>query len=368
MRLAIFHLFLVSTICGCDHTHTAQCPPHPSDITGCVAPTREHPGEVDPLRQDECVPATADISPMKHVYAEDNLEVDEVSFGSCHMPEYMEEVTNFWEDMRTVSHPDLWLWLGDNMYRDGSDINAKRLQYNKVKEEARYQEHGPINPKSPIPIMAGWDDHDYGYNDAGSDYVCKEQSQAEWAHFTDIPLTEPQHPESPDYRPGVYNSRMFRKPGTEENGIHVIILDNRSQRDPTFRRFGECRGSETRMLGQEQWAWLEAELERESEIKIIGSGVQVLPPTDIITRIPQMYCAHDIHNVENKTTTTFMDSLARVGEGHQWYGVSYEMWGQVPLEREKLLGLTQRSINNGKTKVTKSTYNPLFLKDVIKKN
>ena len=353
MRLAIFHLFLVSTICGCDHTHTAQCPPHPSDITGCVAPTREHPGEVDPLRQDECVPATADISPMKHVYAEDNMEVDEVSFGSCHMPEYMEEeVPNFWEDMRTVSHPDLWLWLGDNMYRDGSDINAKRLQYNKVKEEARYQEHGPINPESPIPIMAGWDDHDYGYNDAGSDYVCKEQSQAEWAHFTDIPLTEPQHPESPDYRPGVYNSRMFRKPGTEENGIHVIILDNRSQRDPTFRRFGECRGSETRMLGQEQWAWLEAELERESEIKIIGSGVQVLPPTDIITRIPQMYCAHDIHNVENKTTTTFMDSLARVGEGHQWYGVSYEMWGQVPLEREKLLGLTQRSINNGKTKVT----------------
>ena len=106
------------------------------------------------------------------------------------------------------------------------------------------------------------------------------------------------------------------------------------------------------MLGQEQWAWLEAELERESEIKIIGSGVQVLPPTDIDLHLPAMYCAHDIHNVEDKTTTTFMDSLARVGEGHQWYGVRYEMWGQVPLEREKLLGLAQRSINNGKTKVT----------------
>ena len=150
--------------------------------------------------------------------------------------------------------------------------------------------------------------------------------QAEWAHFTDIPSTEPQHPDSPDYRPGVYNSRMFRKPGTEENGIHVIILDNRSQRDPTFSRFGQCKGSETKMMGQDQWSWLEAELDRESEIKIIGSGVQVLPPTDIITRIPQVYCAHDIHNMEDTNTTTFMDSLARVGEGKQWYGVRYEMW------------------------------------------
>ena len=32
---------------------------------------------------------------------------------------------------------------------------------------------------SPIPIMAGWDDHDYGYNDAGSDYPCKEESQVQ---------------------------------------------------------------------------------------------------------------------------------------------------------------------------------------------
>ena len=166
-----------------------------------------------------------------------------------------------------------------------------------MKEEASYRQHGPISEEAPVPIMAGWDDHDYGYNDAGSDYACKEQSQvkmgvlssslsssspssssshqAEWANFVDIPASSPQHPASPDYRPGVYNSRMFLKPGTEEEGIHLIILDNRSQRDPTFARFGECRGADTRMLGQDQWDWLQAELDRESEVKIIGSGVQV---------------------------------------------------------------------------------------------
>ena len=36
---------------------------------------------------------------------------------------------------------------------------------------------GPINAKSPIPIMAGWDDHDFGYDDCGSEYPCKHQTQ-----------------------------------------------------------------------------------------------------------------------------------------------------------------------------------------------
>ena len=34
-----------------------------------------------------------------------------------------------------------------------------------------------------------------------------------------------------------------------------------------------------------------------------------------------------------------------------WYGVPYEMWGEVPLQRERLLGMTQKAINNKKTKV-----------------
>ena len=55
----------------------------------------------------------------------------------------------------------------------------------------------------------------------------------------------------------------------------------------------------------------------------------MLPPTDIYTRIPQLYCAHDSHNAGDTSTNTFMESLERVGEGDQWYGVSYEMWGQL---------------------------------------
>ena len=55
----------------------------------------------------------------------------------------------------------------------------------------------------------------------------------------------------------------------------------------------------------------------------------MLPPTNLATRPLSSYCAHDSHNAGDTSTNTFMESLERVGEGDQWYGVSYEMWGQV---------------------------------------
>ena len=56
----------------------------------------------------------------------------------------------------------------------------------------------------------------------------------------------------------------------------MIMLDGRSGRDPAVPdKFGACRGSETRMLSGDQWTWLEEELNKESEVKIIVSGIQV---------------------------------------------------------------------------------------------
>ena len=48
-------------------------------------------------------------------------------------------------------------------------MNAKRREYNRVREERHYGLDGPISQsKGAIPIMATWDDHDYGYNNAGT--------------------------------------------------------------------------------------------------------------------------------------------------------------------------------------------------------
>ena len=71
-----------------------------------------------------------------------------------------------------------------------------------------------------------------------------------------------------------------------------ISLDARSGRDPTFSVYGACQGAETNMLDEAQWAWLDEELARPSEITIVASGVQVLMPTDQ-TRTLGSYCSYD---------------------------------------------------------------------------
>ena len=70
-------------------------------------------------------------------------------------------------------------------------------------------------------------------------------------------------------------------------------------------------------------------------------------------------CAHDKHNRESINDNTFFESIERVGEDKNYKGpqgpnillhVPLEIWAHVPLEREKLLGLAQRSINRKKSK------------------
>ena len=96
------------------------------------------------------------------------------------------------------------------------------------------------------------------------------------------------------------------------------------------------------MLTDKQWDWLDTELEKTSTVKVIGSGVQVLPPT-FQFRAQSEYCADDSHS--SGSTTSFEDSIFAVGEDTHWEGTSYESWGEIPQEREKLLRKAQLAIN-----------------------
>ena len=102
----------------------------------------------------QCIPAMSDPSPITHEYAVNGLEISRISFSSCYLPEDMKG-SNFWSDVRR-SGTDLWLWLGDNAYMDGTNMEAKRLKYN----AARNVNEGPVKSGNKIPVMATWDDHD----------------------------------------------------------------------------------------------------------------------------------------------------------------------------------------------------------------
>ena len=44
-----------------------------------------------------------------------------------------------------------------------------------------------------IPVMATWDDHDYGSNNVGNDYPCPVESQDEFVTHFNIPESDPRH-------------------------------------------------------------------------------------------------------------------------------------------------------------------------------
>ena len=80
----------------------------------------------------------------------------------------------------------------------------------------------------------------------------------------------------------------------------------------------------------------------------------MLPPTNLMTRGLKDYCSHDSYNSEDTSSNTFLDSVARVGEDAEWQSVppqGWENWAEIPLERERLMGLAQRTMNRGKAKL-----------------
>ena len=82
--------------------------------------------------------------------------------------------------------------------------------------------------RESVPILATWDDHDFGVNDGGSDYPKKVESQQIFLDFFGDPEDSPRRK-----RPGVYDARVF---GPEGKRVQVIMLDTRYFRAARSRR------------------------------------------------------------------------------------------------------------------------------------
>ena len=185
--------------------------------------------------------------------------VSRIGFGSCYKPE---KSTPLWVKVAEFD-PQVWLWLGDNGYPDV--IDGKLIKRNLPKDAfknsyaALGQSEGLATLKK-LPaghMMATWDDHDYGLNDAGKFWERKEDAKQAFGKFWNQEVRED----------GVYSSRDF---GPEGNRIRVILLDTRFNRDDP--------GEEGDVLGKKQWGWLEEELKRPgAQLVVIGSSIQVLP-------------------------------------------------------------------------------------------
>jgi alkaline phosphatase D len=176
-----------------------------------------------------------------------------IAFGSCNRQDLPQPL---WK-LIARHDPQLWIWLGDNIYGDSDDMSVMRAKYRQQLRNADYRAL-----ISNVPVIGTWDDHDFGRNNGGREHVARAASQQVLLDF----LGEPSGSVRRAQR-GVYASYTYGEPGKQ---IKVILLDARYHRDAI--------GSNGTVLGAEQWRWLERELRGSTaQIHLIGSGIQVIP-------------------------------------------------------------------------------------------
>lgn len=201
--------------------------------------------------------------------------IDTIAFGSCAREDQEQPI---WETI-SAEQPDLFLFIGDCMY---ADIPKQPESAGDIAAAWRALGAKPGYQKllSSCPVLATWDDHDYGLNDAGKEFALKRQSQTLLLSFFNEP------PQSPRWsREGVYGAWMF---GPEGKRVQVLLLDTRYFRDPIDRDPSWKNGApigpyrpngqheKGTLLGEKQWAWLETQLRKPADLRIIGSSIQVV--------------------------------------------------------------------------------------------
>jgi alkaline phosphatase D len=158
------------------------------------------------------------------------------------------------------------------MYADGVNMDQKKRAYAKLAAFPGFREL-----KRTTRVLAVWDDHDYGYNDAGGDYPAKKASQRLFLDFLKEPADSPRRK-----RQGVYESYYFGEPPRR---VQIILLDTRYFRDPLekvkpdppFRTaYRPTADVSKTLLGSAQWEWLETELRKPADIRVLASGIQLV--------------------------------------------------------------------------------------------
>lgn len=216
-----------------------------------------------------------------------NEKLDRMAFGSCNRQDAPQPL---WKPILADS-PDLWIWMGDNIYGDSPVMDTLRAKYARQNANPDYQ-----RLKASTPIIGVWDDHDYGINDGDKRFAQKKESRDLMFDFLGMPADSQER-----NREGGYAAHTY---GTGDEQVKVILLDGRYFRDTLSRVDRQYQVNLTgQMLGDAQWKWLEEELNSSTaRVNFIVSGVQFLPTEHV-----------------------------------------YEKWANFPKEREKLLDLIAKS-------------------------
>ena len=278
-----------------------------------------------PKPSDEIIPRGIDFANTPAV----------IAFGSCAHQDFPEPL---WEQIQKNS-PDLFLFTGDTVYASTAETKPFQAQYKKLNQIKEFRSF-----REKVPFMATWDDHDFGVKDGGADNPDKEEARKEfltqWGYIKDSLKMN---------QKGIYHAKILGGVKKKSPSVQIIMLDTRWFRSPL--KYAEVTeempikevlttvpgvsseaatlttGSNTEtpsvlvktekkiikkivpntdrsatMLGEEQWQWLERQLRKPANLRILVSSIQF------------------------------------VAENHP-----YEKWSNFPKEKERMIQLLKKT-------------------------
>lgn len=173
--------------------------------------------------------------------------------------------------------PELFIFGGDNVYgstpalmlspdlpvlAEAYRVAASQEPYQRIRREAR--------------VLAVWDDHDFGLNDGGADMPHRQRAKDLFLEFHGVGADDPRRT-----RDGLYHAEIVGPPGQR---VQIILLDTRwfrspLERGPPGQPFGPyvpTADTAKTILGDAQWTWLDGELRKPADIRLIVSSIQLI--------------------------------------------------------------------------------------------
>lgn len=192
--------------------------------------------------------------------------VQRIAFGSCAEQDKPQPIL----EAVIRDKPDLFIYLGDNIYGDTEDMDKLRQDYEELGARPEFQ-----HLCAATHVIATWDDHDFGVNDGGRHYPQKAASKEIFLDFWQEPLGAARRQHA-----GIYDSRYY---GPPDMLVQVILLDTRTFRDDLLANNNPKRwkndyrpneSPDSTFLGDAQWTWLAQELRKPAQFRIIASSNQ----------------------------------------------------------------------------------------------
>ncbi len=272
-------------------------------IAGCTSQSTSQPTPT----AAKTTSSTSHSITMSSAALDYSSPITRIGFGSCLKEK---DSMSIWNDV-SAYNPELFVLLGDNVYGDlysddprfkNPEMPYMRASYRKLKDSQTFADF-----RQKTPMMFTWDDHDFGVNDGGAEYPFKDKAEELFLEAWDIPANDVRRS-----RPGIYTSESI---GPDGQKLQMILLDTRYFRGPLKKtdernaplkeRYVPSNDASSTILGAKQWQWLEEELNKPADLRVLVSSIQV------------------------------------IAEGHGW-----EAWRTLPLERQKLYDLLKSTNAN----------------------